>query len=206
MANNTGILRYSNRFFNGANATGDATPGGVVAGYTNQPPQYVGQLGAVEQLSASGAARVTDPAAAQTLYGGEYQYVKFADDSTAYAVGQILYWKDTENYIVTNVPPTSLTVAGVALSIVTGGNYWFMQVSGKASVKFAAALTTPAIGQPVFSNEATPALAVNSATDATAVLSGGAVVGLSQYIGVAFVAPVSSTITAVVLKGLPRVA
>ena len=203
--NNTGILRTAGRFYNGSTATGDATPGGAVAGYTNQPAQYAGQLGAIDYLSASGAAKVTDPAAAQTLYGGGYQYVQFAADSTAYAVGQILYWKDFENYIVTNVPPTSLVVAGVAISAVTQGNYWFVQVSGKASVLFAAGLTTPAIGQPVFSNEATPPLGVNAATAGTAILAGGAAVGLSQYVGVAFVAPVSSTITAVILKTLPKV-
>lgn len=197
---NTGIVRITNRFLNGATATGDSAPGQNVLGYTNQPPQYVGQLGAVVDLNFADAQKRSDPAASQSLQGGRYQYVQFAASATAYAVGQILYWSDPTTFVVTNVPPTTLLVAGICLSIVGQGLYWFMQTKGVASVLFAAGLTTPAIGQPVFSNEATPPLAVNAATAATAILAGGAVVGLSQYLGVAFVAPVSSTITLVALK------
>lgn len=198
---NTGILRTISKLWNGTTATGDPFIGGAAA---TTPNLYLGQLGAVAQLSFNDAATRSDPASATPLQGGRYQYVQYAADGTAYTQGQVLYWKDETNFIVTNVPG-ALTVAGIATAPVTQGNYWLMVTDGVAYVTFAAGLTTPAIGQPIFSNQATPAVAVNAATAGTAILAGGAVVGLSQYIGVAKDLPVSATTTRVYLKNLTQV-
>lgn len=203
----TGIFRFTTKFWNGATAIGDVAPGQSVLGYTGQPPQYSGQLGAVVVLNYTDAVRMSDPAAAatQTLNGGRYQYVQFAADGTAYAAGQGLYWKNEQTYTVTNVPPTNKAVAGVCLSAVTQGNYWLVQTDGVANCLFAAALTTPALDESIHLNAATPPLFVNAATAATAIVAGGNAVGLVQFVGVPKIAPVSSTITQVYLRGIVQV-
>ncbi len=202
----TGILRLVNRYWNGATAIGDAIPGSSVAGYTGQPAQYAGQLGAVVYLTYADATKRNDPLiTVGPLQGGRYQYAQFAADGTAYAQGQILYWKDETSFIVTNVPPASLIVAGVCLCPVTQGNYWIFQTEGVVGVLFAAGLTTPAVNESIHANNATPSLAVNAATAATAILAGGNAVGLCTFLGVPKTAPVSSTISLIFLRGLPEV-
>lgn len=201
----TGILRLTNRYFNGATAIGDALPGQSVAGYVGQPPQYSGQLGAVVFLSFADAQRRSDPAASASLQGGRYQYVQYAASGTAYAVGQILYWSDETNYIVSNVPPTNLNIAGVCLSVVTQGNYWLIQTDGVATLLFASGLTSPAVDETIHANNATPSLAVNAATAATAIVAGGNAVGLVSFLGVPKTAPVSSTLSLVYLRGITQV-
>lgn len=209
----TGILRLVNNYLNGTTATGDQFPGTSTNGYTNQPNQYAGQLGAFMVLRNGDAKRLSDPAAA-TLLGGRYQYVQFAADGTAYAAGQILYWKDPTgiNYIVTNVPPSSGTsqnnIAGICLSVVTAGYYWFVQTDGVANVLFDATTQTAA-GASVFSTAATPP-AARTVTAATPVVSGGSVTSgtsapLSGVIGVAVQAPTASTVSLVALRGICQV-
>lgn len=201
----TGIFRTVSRYWNGPTVVGDALPGQSVAGYPGQPPQYAGQLGAVALVNFSDAQKKSDPAASASLQGGRYQYVQLAASGTAYATGQILYWSDETNYIVSNVPPTNLNIAGVCINFVTQGNYWLIQTDGVATLLFAAALTTPAIDETIHANNATPSLAVNAATAATAILAGGNAVGLVSFLGVPKVAPVSSTLSLVYLRGITQV-
>lgn len=189
---------------NGTTATGDALPGQSVAGYTGQPPQYSGQLGADEYLNFAAAQKYSDLTTAPNtpLQGGRYQYVQYAADGTSYVQGQVLYWKDETNYIVTNVAPisTSSNIAGIAVSPVTQGNYWFIQTAGVAYVLYAASVgsTTASTGVYAVVNTAT----ANALADATA----DATVGVNKlFIGIAKDAPSNSGVKRVYLKGLIQV-
>lgn len=197
----TGIFRTVGRFWNGPTATGDALPGQSVAGYPGQPPQYIGQLGAFAYLNFSDAQKRSDSAAAQSLQGGRYQYVQYAASGTAYAVGQVLYWSDETNYIVTNVAPSAVSarIAGICLSIVGQGNYWLIQTDGVANVLFRAAVTST-----VADNVVSVVINTNTAdalADATAVTDSV----LKLYIGTAKAAPANSTVSTVYLRGLVQV-
>lgn len=203
----TGILRLaSSRYLNPNAGCGDTVPGATVAGYTGQQPLYSGQLGAVALYSWADAQKRSDPLqTAFSCQGGRYQYVLFAASGTAYAAGQILYWSDETAYTVSNVPPTNLNIAGVCLTLVTQGTYWVMQTDGVAPVLFASGLTSPALGESIHANNATPSLGVNSATTTTAIVAGGNAVGLISFLGVPKIAPVSSTISLVYLRGITQV-
>lgn len=198
----TGIFRTaSSRYWNPLAGCGDAAPGATTLGYTGQVPQYLGQLGAFAYVSWADAQKKSDPLqTAFTLQGGRYQYVQFASSGTAYAAGQILYWSDETTYLVTNVPPTNLNIAGFCLTLVTQGTYWLMQTDGVVALLFAGGLTTPALGESIHANNGTPSLAVNSATVSTPILAGGNVVGLVSYIGIPKTLPASSTISLVYVR------
>ena len=167
--NITGILRVVNQYLNGTTATGDLYPGTSTNGYSGQPNQYQGQVGAFEILRYGSAQKLSDPALPnQTLQGGRYQYVQFAADGTNYAQGQALYWKDETAYIVTNVAPiaTSANFAGVCVSPVTQGNYWFVQTKGVAYTQYRSSVTGTVISEGVYVVVNTNT--VDSLTDATA--------------------------------------
>lgn len=200
----TGILRTVNRFMNGTTATGDALPGQSVGGYAGQPPQYAGQLGAYEFLNFTAAQKFSDFTTAPntSLQGGKYQYVQYAADGTVYAQGQVLYWKDETNYIVTNVAPltTSANVAGIAVSPVVQGNYWFVQTTGVAYVLYRATVTSTTVSTGVY-------VLVNTATaDALTDATADATVGVNKlFIGIAKDAPSNAGVKRVYLKGLTQV-
>lgn len=209
----TGILRLVSRYWNGTTATGDALPGQSTGGYTGQPPQYAGQLGAVVYLNFADAQKRSDPAfTAASLQGGRYQYVQYAADGTAYLAGHTLYWKDETNYIVTNVQSaTANAICGIAVSAITQGNYWLMQTDGLAYPLFGT-LVLGGAGTAVFVQGISGATAIlaTSVIDATAVSAGGAAVSgtlapLRQYLGTAKIQPVASVQNPVYLKGLVQV-
>lgn len=210
----TGIFRTaSSRYWNPLAGCGDAAPGATTLGYTGQVPQYIGQLGAFALVNYADAQRKSDPLqTAFTLQGGRYQYVLFAASGTAYAAGQVLYWSDETAYTVTNVPPSSVAgaVAGICLTLVTQGTYWLIQTDGVAAILFSATGNdTAAIGDAVFANSATPALAT-SITDATVINGGvtpvsGTSAGLKRFLGIAKTVVTASTISLVYLKGLVQV-
>lgn len=188
--NTTGIARFTNRLWTGAAATGDLNPGGASA-FPGNPNAYIGQLGATERLNFATAQALSDSAVTQTLQGGRYQYVQFAADGTNYALGQVLYWKDETNYIVTNVAPTttSANVAGVCIAPVTQGNYWVMQTHGVVWVQYRAAVTSTAVSAGVY-------LLVNTNTaDALADATADATSGVNKlFLGIAKDAPANGTI------------
>jgi hypothetical protein len=141
---NTGIARITNRYLNDVN---DPVPGQTVS--TGEA--FSGQVGAVLVLNASEALKVSDTGVS-TLYGGKYQYVQFyGSQSGTTVVGGPVYWEDPDNFIVTaDVPTNGAGFAGVALNVVTKGNYGFIQVAGKAALHTAAVTNgSPAIGDPV---------------------------------------------------------
>jgi hypothetical protein len=200
----TGIFRLVNRYWNGATATGDALPGQSVAGYTGQPPQYAGQLGIFAYISFADAQKKSDPTVTASLQGGRYQYVQFAADSTNYAQGQVLFWKDETNYIVTNNPGANVFgVAGICIAPVTQGNYWLMQTDGVAQVLFHTG-TGVVAGQTVVAAVNNPADAI-SILDNTAIVAGTAGAALKLWLGTAKAAPTASTISTVYLKGITQV-
>lgn len=160
---------------------------------------YAGQVGGKLFLGSVSALALSDTAIG-TLYGGVYQYVKTIAASTAAPTrGNLCFWSDRENFVVTpDVTATTISwVAGVYINALTKGQYGFIQIAGKASVKFAAAVTkvTPAIGDLVLV-DATPTFAADVILDATALTSPLA----KTIIGVAIVAPVQGTITTVSLN------
>lgn len=205
----TGILRTVNGYLNGATAVGDPFPGTSVLGYTGQVPFYLGQLGAFEFLNFSGAQKLSDPVITPSLQSGRYQYVQFAADGTAYLYGQVLYWKDETNYIVTNVSSaTATTVAGVSIAPVTQGNYWFVQTDGVAPTLFGAT-TTLVAGQAVYTSSS-GANTASAVVDATPINAGGATTSGTTapekfFLGQAKTTIVASTVILVYLKGIVQV-
>ena len=162
------------RYLNTSTYAGDPTPGAVVQ--TSQVSgsivqSYGGQNGGILTLGKEAANYYTDPTYGQQLYAGDYQYVQFyASDSAPSVQGQIVFWLDNAtnllpsgSYIVTNTESASQSglVAGIALCNTAQGNYWFIQTSGIAQVKFAATqgvTGTPAVGDLLFVdyNSSTP--------------------------------------------------
>lgn len=132
------------------NAVNDPSPGNIlstanVSGSIIQP--YSGQVGKRLVLTAAMAAKLSDTTVG-TLFEGIYQYVQFTGG--AGARGGLVYWNvgttpnlsngAYENFTVTPTP--SLTgqipwpIAGVALNTVTQNNYGYIQIAGKASIRF----------------------------------------------------------------------
>lgn len=123
--NNTGIARLSQYL----NNVDDALPGQSVSGSTQT---FEGQLGAVVVLNAAQALKLSYTTNG-TLYAGTYQYVRFYGSQSGTTVkGGPVYWQDPDNFVVTaDVPSGALGFAGVALNVVTKGNYGWILVEGK---------------------------------------------------------------------------
>ncbi len=140
--NNTGIARIANFQLN---STNDAVPGNSVSGGQS----YSGQLGAVMVLNTDQAQKM-QLASVGTLYAGRYQYVQFKTGQTGTTVkGGPMYWDDADNFIVTADVPTGVPgFAGVALNVVTKGNYGWILTEGICQCQPLdnTTKTTPAIG------------------------------------------------------------
>lgn len=103
------------------------------------------------------------------LYGGIYMYCRYDPNATAMlARGQLVFWLDELNYIVTDAGQSSATpatpnkIAGVSLNQTLPGYWDFFQITGIALVKLSAAGT---LGQPVtFDGTATPPTATPGGT------------------------------------------
>jgi len=134
------------------------------------------------------------------LFGGCFQYVQFYKTQTATpTVGNIAFWQTDTSYVVTSDEPTGVSdIAGIIVSATTKGNYGFIQIDGKVTVNFRATVTkaTPAIGDLVLA--AAAGAGVDNAkadvlADATSITS----VQFRHVLGIAVVAPVGGTGTAV---------
>lgn len=145
MANRSQVVRISTGFLNTVN---DANAGG--ANTADSSGLAPGQLGATVVFN---DANVPFASATGTLYGGVYQYVQFKSGTTATsAIGGPVYWADRANFIVTPDPPTGLPdPAGIAIAVVSKGNYGFILVEGRVAVMPRSSITkvTPAIGDSV---------------------------------------------------------
>lgn len=122
----TGVARVSTQQLN---AVDDPLPGQSVSGSSQT---YPGQVGATMTLNAAEAYRFSKLTTG-TLYAGTYQYVRFyTSQSGTTKLGGPVYWQDPDNFIVTADAATSgLGFAGVALNVVTKGNYGWILVNGK---------------------------------------------------------------------------
>jgi len=203
------------RYLNTASYAGDPAPGVLVStsqvsGSIVQP--YTGQLGGILTLGEALANSLSDTANGQQLYAGDYQYVHFyASSSAAAAVqGQVVFWKDSASNLLSGnwdvTPDESAAelgeIAGIALCNTAKGNYWFIQISGVAQVKFAASNNTasPAVGDLVFADYAGGSV---YAIDPTQSTTGLTFAQLKAVLGIAFgTAPANSTVSPVLLGGL----
>lgn len=157
---------------------GDATPGLVP-----------GQLG---KVFATDAASPWDTSIGLALLG-KVRYVKFLLTSTlASELGNIAYWSDKANNVVTaDVPAGSGTseVAGVFLGVITKGNHGNIKVSGQCEANFAAALAKNAngvVGDVAVSGAANGEFDILTAADVmtfgTAATMFGRIVGICEEI------------------------
>jgi hypothetical protein len=192
------VDRVAARFLNDVN---DASIGGNPAPFLISNP-VGGQLGDICPLTAAQAAQLSDTVIG-TLYEGLYMYVQIDPSATAAGTvrGQLTFWKDFENYIVSIDAPSATTMslfAGVALCVVTKGNYGWIQTAGKASVKFSAAVTDTTAGDLAIVDQA-PANTGNTIADATSVT--GKI--NKSAIGICIAAPSSGAISTVLLNRGP---
>lgn len=206
------------RFLNTASYAGDPSPGQVVstANVSGSIVQsYAGQLGGILTLNEADANYYSDLTNGKQLYAGDFQYVQFDPNGVQSPAvqGQVVFWKNNTtnllngNYIVSpDITGVNLVnagvIAGIALTNTVKGNYWFIQVTGVAQVKFAASLgaTTPAVGDLVFADYSTPS---NLAYDPLQSTNNLALSNLKAVLGVAWgTAPAASTISPVMLGGL----
>lgn len=220
MPNNRSVFVHGN--LNDAN---DAAQTGMVEPITGLelPSGLVG--GDFTNWTNSEVKRYTNTAVG-TLYAGTYQRVYLDPSATTLRQGQLLWWVQGGTYAhqVTNVEPTDLTpIAGIYLnpgtsgpgattptaSIVTPGNWFFMQsfgyVGGVATVLLRTVLTgTPAVGQSVYAAGA-GAGTDNARAD---VLDGAGNPTFTQvanmqnrFIGKALALPVANTLLKISLPG-----
>lgn len=187
--------RLPTGYLNSAN--GDPAPGVPLASPSGTIVQaYTGQVGAKLSLDATEASNLSDPAGA-TLFQGVYQYVQFLSSSSgSNARGQLVFWNNRASYIVTPdvTAGTQGLIAGVTLAAVTKGNYGWIQIAGKATVKYKASLTaaTPASGDLIIVDQ-TPSNAADDPTQSTALTP----LQHKSIVGVADVAPVGGSVLAV---------
>jgi len=147
-----------------------------------------------------------------TLFGGLYQLVQLDSGATSAnaLVGMAAYMLDTatggatgaggQTYTVTDSAhalSTSLGV-GVFLNTITPGNFGFIQISGKATVQYTAAVTDTNIGDAVLF-AGTTAGTFNAVAAATAVTDAV----LSTFLGNAIQAPANGALKTVLMKLAP---
>jgi hypothetical protein len=168
------------KYLNGNNANGETVIGGTVTAAPSglTVSQFIANL--------PGDRFIMSPADAyaysnnnQILYTGTYRYVSSRNNSTSVPqYGRAAFWdlitspgnytasnyQADEQYQVNSDEPANIGVsmfAGVYINNFGAGNYWFVQESGKATVRFcgnngtiqygsATTTGTPAIGQGVY--------------------------------------------------------
>ncbi len=179
------------------NTVNDVQPGALVADAV--APRFQGVLGKIFAVENAEAVKLSDTTIG-TLRGGLYQYVKLA--AVTVARGEILFWSDLDDYIVTNVGDVDLTegqIAGICLNVISSGQYGFIQTGGLASVQFRASVTSAVLQNSVY--QLTTTATADAIADATAVINGGAV-GLKSYIGTAATLPANGAISLVHLRNI----
>lgn len=195
------------------NSENNPAPGVPLASPSGSIVQaYYGMVGGRAYIDESTALALSN-AAVGTLYAGAFQMVKFSATPVSYKRGQIVFWDlsvDESIFQITNdesaVPPGDYK-AGIVINADTGqtggidpGNFGFIQIMGKASVKFRAVLSDAgAIGSPVWI-AAAGAGADNATADVLPVGASVRVQDIPHILGVAEVAPVGGAISIVGLQ------
>ncbi len=159
-----------------------------------------GQLGKIISLNDVLAAKLS-LAATGTLYAGLYQFVQFKTTSTnSHIRGGALIWNDRANFIVTP-DATAITegdFAGVGLMVNTKGNYGWIQIAGKASVKFRATVTSNLVSDLIL--QLTTTQTFDAIADATGSYISGGTKGLKNIVGVALEAPADAGVKLISLR------
>lgn len=169
------------RYLNTASYAGDPAPGVLVS--TSQVSgsivqSYGGMKAGILTLSESEANYYSDLVNGQQLYPGDYQYVKFLLTSVNQAVqGQAVFLSADvsagEDITVTpDFAPGNYgggIVFGIALTNTGKGNWWWVQVSGVAQVKFVGSPvnTSPSVGDLIYVDYTTPSALANDPAAAT---------------------------------------
>jgi hypothetical protein len=171
----------------------------VCGGATNQgtgATLYGGILGIEIEFTKG---QVFYDASIGVLYEGVYKYVKTLSTGGAGVRGQIAFWSDPDNVVVT-ATNGGATVgdgnqAGIFLNAVNAGYFCWIQVGGIASVLFngTQAQATPGVKDYVVVKSGQPT--ANAIADGTAITASL----LKCMLGIAKVAPVASTISLVEL-------
>lgn len=178
-------------------AGGDPAPGVPLASPSGSIVQaYGGQVGAKVSIDTNEGFGLSDPSQA-TLFAGIYQYVLFLSTMVATpARGQIAFWSNRAQYIVTAdvTAATQGLIAGIMLSAITKGNYGWIQIAGRAFVKYKTSLTaaSPAAGDLIIVDQA-PTFAADDPTQSTALTP----LQDKSKLGTAGVAPIGGSILAV---------
>lgn len=163
-----------------------------------------GQLGQVFSATFAQALALSKTSIG-TLYGGLYQVVKFKSTSTtAPARGGLCFWEAPGTTYTVTPDTTALletNIAGVYVNAPTKGNYGIIQVGGLASVLFRSSVTDKHAGNLCL--QLTTANTADAIADATGTFIAGGVKGLKNIIGSCYAEPADSTITTVLLKGIP---
>lgn len=165
-------LRITTNYLNQLNRRGD--PGAGVNVSTAQisgsiVQEYLGFAGGKLTITNPWAPGFADPQVGP-LYGGIYQYVKFASPLPTPSVrGAICYWSDESNYIVTTGynATTAYKVAGVIINATSPGNWDFIQIAGIAMTLFGATVT---VGTGAAAGTTSPSTAIAAATVSTSFL------------------------------------
>ena len=199
--------QLSARYLNDVN---DITAGGALVSVPTGAPQAITsatQIGDRIVLDDITALALSDTAVG-TLYGGIYEYVQYKTTTRAAAVGGIAFWTAanlviTGAYIVNGDAQPSTTVptliAGIFINVLTANYYGWIQIAGVASVLFdSGALTAIAAGNTV-SAKVSATLASTADVGAT----GASTATLAAMIGVAIAAPVSNTVSTVMITRSP---
>ena len=144
--------RITTTYLNQLSRHGDPAPGvpvstAQVSGSIVQP--YGGFEGLKWTATNPWIARLADPEVGP-LYGGMITYVQLSPLDTAQLVrGQIVFWLDELNYIVTGnmtaAEHMGRKVAGVAIAATAPGHWDFFQIAGIAMVLFSGAGTLPTL-------------------------------------------------------------
>jgi hypothetical protein len=180
-------------------AGGDPAPGLPVSttgisGSIIQP--YLGQVGAKLSIDTTEAPSLSDPSQA-TLFAGVYQYVLFLSSMVATpARGQVAFWSNRAAYVVTGdvTAATQGLIAGIMLSAITKGNYGWIQIAGRAFVRYKSSLTaaSPAAGDLIILDQ-TPTFAADDPTQSTALTP----LQQKSLLGTAGVLPAAGSVLAV---------
>jgi len=144
-----------------------------------------------------------------TLFGGIYQLVQVDSAATGANIftGAAAFLLDTaaggaansgsNNYVVTDSAHALGTshCVGVFLNAITPGNFGFIQISGKASVLYGAAIASASLAATVLAASAT----AGAFDNVVAAITG---ITLAQAIGVPIQVPVVSTLKTIQMFGL----
>jgi len=186
------------------NQVNDSTAGGAVASVPAgaASPQVSQTLpGDRIVVDDATALALSNVSAVGTLYGGVYMYVQFVTTTRAAVRGGVVFFKTADigvQYVAYGDADPSTAVpthiAGILISALTNTNYGWIQVAGAASVLFdSASLTAIADG-----NWVTAKVSATTASTADVGAAAG-VVTLAALLGVACGAPVSATVSVVML-------